>query len=82
VNPDWPAGKPAPVDDPPKVAAKVAATLNGAPVQVASAVLAPGLAGFYLVEIELPGLVNYGPADLSIEVGGNTSNAARVYIGP
>jgi uncharacterized protein (TIGR03437 family) len=81
VNPDWPAGKPAPADDPPKVAATVAATLNGAPVQVASAVLAPGLAGFYLVEIELPSLVNYGPAELSIEAGGHTSNAVRVYIG-
>ncbi len=82
VNPDWPAGKPAPANDPPKVAATVAASLNGAPVQVASAVLAPGLAGFYLVEIELPSLINYGPAELSIEAGGHTSNSVRVYIGP
>jgi uncharacterized protein (TIGR03437 family) len=82
VNPDWPAGKPAPADNPPRVAATVSAFLNNSPVQVASAVLAPGLAGFYLVEIALPSLVNYGPAELSIEAGGQTSNAVRVYIEP
>ncbi len=82
VNPDWPAGKPAPADNPPRVAATVSAFLNNSPVQVASAVMAPGLAGFYLVEIALPSLVNYGPAELSIEAGGQTSNAVRVYIEP
>jgi uncharacterized protein (TIGR03437 family) len=80
VTPDWPAGKPAPENDPPKVAAAVSAYLDRTPVQVTRAVLAPGLAGIYLVEIELPSLVNYGPADLSIEAGGHTSNLVRVYI--
>jgi uncharacterized protein (TIGR03437 family) len=82
VNPDWPAGKPAPADDPPTVAAPVTAYLNGNPVQVTRQVLAPGYTGFYLVEIELPKLVNYGPAQLSIEAGGHASNPVRVYIEP
>jgi hypothetical protein len=50
-------------------------------VQVTRAVLAT-LPGFYLVEIELPSLVKYGPADLSIEAGGHTSDPVRVYIEP
>ena len=81
VNPDWPAGKPAPTDDPPKVAAAVTAYLDRTAVPVTRAVLAT-LPGFYLVEIELPSLVNYGPADLVVEAGGHTSNPVRVYIEP
>jgi uncharacterized protein (TIGR03437 family) len=82
VNPEWPAGKPAPADDPPTVAAPVTAYLNGNPVPVTRQVLAPGYTGFYLVEVELPTLVNAGPADLSIEAGGHASNPVRVYIEP
>jgi uncharacterized protein (TIGR03437 family) len=81
VNPDWPAGKAAPAYDPPKVAAAVTVYLDRTAVQVTRAVLAT-LPGFYLVEIELPSLVNYGPADLSIEAGGHTSDPVRVYIEP
>ena len=82
VTPDWPAGKAAPAYDPPKVAAVVTAHLDRTAVTVTRAVLAPGLPGFYLVEIELPSLVNYGPADLVVEAGGHTSNPVRVYIEP
>jgi uncharacterized protein (TIGR03437 family) len=82
VTPDWPAGAPPPENNPPKVAATVSAHLNRAPVDVTRAVLAPGLPGFYLVEIELPSLVNYGPAELSIEVGGHASDPVRLYIEP
>jgi uncharacterized protein (TIGR03437 family) len=82
VTPDWPAGKAVPANDPPKVATTVTAFLNRTPVRVTSAVLAPSYTGSYLVEIELPSLVNYGPAELSIEAGGNTSNPVRVYIEP
>lgn len=82
VTPDWPSGKAAPVENPPRVAATVIAYLNRSPVRVSSAVLAPGYTGFYLVEIELPSLVNYGPAELFIEAGGHTSNPVRVYIEP
>ncbi len=82
VNPDWPDGKPAPVNNPPAVVATVTAYLNRTPVEVTRQVLAPGLAGFYLVEIELPQLVNYGPAELYLEAGGHASNPVRVYIEP
>jgi uncharacterized protein (TIGR03437 family) len=82
VNPDWPAGKAAPAEDPPQVAATVAAYLGGNPVPVTRSVLAPGYTGLYLVEIELPSLVNSGPAELYVEAGGHTSNPVRVYIEP
>jgi uncharacterized protein (TIGR03437 family) len=45
-------------------------------------VLAPGYIGFYLVEIAVPKLVNYGPAELYIDVDGASSNRVRVYIEP
>jgi uncharacterized protein (TIGR03437 family) len=82
VNPDWPAGVEAPAANPPSVIAKVTAHLDRIPVPVMRAVLAPGLTGFYLVELELPRIVNYGPVELDLEAGGHTSNRVRVYIEP
>jgi len=81
VTPDWPTGIAAPLDNPPKVAAAVGAFLDRQPVEVTRAVLAPYI-GYYLVEIEVPKIVNYGPAELYIEVGGEASNRVRVYIEP
>jgi uncharacterized protein (TIGR03437 family) len=81
VNPDWPTGIAAPQENPPQVAATVQAYLDRQPVEVTRAVLAPYI-GFYLVEIEVPKIVNYGPAELYIDVGGQTSNRVRVYIQP
>ena len=63
VTPDWPTGFAAPVDNPPKVAATVTALLDRQPVEVTKAVLAPYI-GYYLIEIEVPKIVNYGPAEL------------------
>jgi uncharacterized protein (TIGR03437 family) len=63
------------------VAATVTAYLDRQPVEVSRAVLAPYI-GFYMVEIEVPKIVNYGPAELYIEVGGKASNRVRVYIEP
>lgn len=81
VIPDWPTGIAAPVDNPPKVAAPVVAYLDRQQVEVTKAVLAPYI-GYYLIEIEVPKIVNYGPAELYLEVGGQTSNRVRVYIEP
>jgi uncharacterized protein (TIGR03437 family) len=81
VTPDWPTGLAAPVDNPPTVAAPVLAYLDRQPVEVTKAVLAPYI-GYYLIEIEVPKIVNYGPAELYLEVGGQTSNRVRVYIEP
>ena len=82
VQPAWPTGLPAPADVPHTVAATVRALLDRAPVQVTRAILAPGYVGMYLVEIEIPNIVNYGPAELYIEVDGQPSNRVRVYIEP
>ena len=79
VNPDWRAGVPAP-EDPPVVVAKVEATLNGTPVEVTRATLAPGYVGLYLVEVQLPGLVNAGAADFSLVVNGEASNHVKILL--
>lgn len=82
VEPDWPAGTPAPLADPPRVIATVHAYLDQTPVEVTRAVLASGYIGFYLVEIQLPRIVNAGPAELYIEAEGQPSNRVRLYIEP
>jgi uncharacterized protein (TIGR03437 family) len=82
VAPEWPTGLAAPPENPPRVAGLVNAYLDRAPVEVTRAVLAPGYIGFYLVEIAVPKLVNYGPAELYIDVDGASSNRVRVYIEP
>ena len=82
VRPDWPAGTPAPIDNTPQVVAPVTAYLDREPVEVLRAVLAPGYIGVYLVEIELPVILQYGMAELYIQVAGQESNRVRVYIEP
>jgi uncharacterized protein (TIGR03437 family) len=82
VTPDWPAGLAAPAENPPKVAAAVNVYLDRQPVEVTRAVLAPGYVGLYLVEINVPKIANYGPAELYVEAGGAASNRVRVYIEP
>jgi uncharacterized protein (TIGR03437 family) len=82
VNPDWPAGLAAPLENPPRLAGTVRALLDRFPVEVTSATLAPGYTGLYLVEVEIPKIVNFGPAELYLEVDGQASNAVRVYIEP
>lgn len=82
VDPNWPAGTPAPLSDPPQVIAHLQAYLDQRPVEVSRAVLAPGYVGFYLIEIELPRIVNSGPAELYIEAEGQPSNHVRLYIEP
>ena len=82
VTPDWPTGLAAPLENSPRVAGTVHAYLDRAPVEVTRAALAPGYIGFYLVEIAVPKIVNYGPAELYIDVDGASSNRVRVYIEP
>ncbi|HXP84513.1 MAG TPA: hypothetical protein VN841_07330 [Bryobacteraceae bacterium] len=84
VTPEWPTGMavPASLDNPPRVVAPMKAWLDRAPVEITRAVLAPGYVGFYLIEVEIPKIVNYGPAELYIEAAGASSNRVRVYIEP
>lgn len=80
VRPDWPAGLAAPLENAPKVIAPVRVWLSGVPLDVTRATLAPGYVGFYLVEVQLPELLNDGPAELLIEAGGSRSNPVRIYL--
>jgi uncharacterized protein (TIGR03437 family) len=82
VNPDWPTGTPAPLTDSPRVVAPVRAFLDREAIEVSRAVLAPQYVGFYLIEIQLPRIVNAGPAELYIEAEGQASNRVRLYIEP
>jgi uncharacterized protein (TIGR03437 family) len=80
VTPQWPTGLAAPLENPPAVSATVKAYLDRVPVQVTRATLAPGYVGLYLVELQLPALVNAGPAELYISADGQESNRVRVYL--
>jgi uncharacterized protein (TIGR03437 family) len=82
VNPGWPTGLAAPLENPPAVAANVKAYLERAPVAVTRASLAPGYVGLYLIELQLPAIVNAGPAELYIAADGQESNRVRVYLQP
>jgi len=80
VNPDWPTGLAAPLKDPPRVTAAVHAYLDGSPVEVTQATLAPGYVGFYLIEIQMPRIANTGAAELYLEAEGQQSNRVRLYV--
>lgn len=80
VRPDWPTGLEAPLKDPPKVMAAVHAYLDGSPVEVTQATLWPGYIGFYSIEIQIPRIVNNGPAELYVEAEGQPSNHVRLYV--
>jgi uncharacterized protein (TIGR03437 family) len=60
----------------------VKAYLDRAPVEVTRATLAPGYIGLYLIELQLPALVNAGPSELYITANGQDSNRVRVYLEP
>jgi uncharacterized protein (TIGR03437 family) len=82
VRPDWPTGLAAPLENPPAVVAAVKAYVDRAPVDVTQATLAPGYIGLYIIELQLPNLVNAGPAELYITAGGQESNRVRIYLEP
>lgn len=80
VKPDWPTGLPAPMKDPPQVVATVHAYLDGSPVEVLQASLAPEYVGFYLIEIQIPRILDNGPTELYVEAEGQQSNRVRLYV--
>jgi uncharacterized protein (TIGR03437 family) len=82
VQPEWTAGLPTPLQDPPKVSAQVKAFLDGAPLQVTRATLAPGYVGFYVVEVQLPAINNFGGSLLYISADGQDSNRVPIVIEP
>jgi uncharacterized protein (TIGR03437 family) len=80
VAPEWPSGVPAPAANTPRVVAPVSAYIDRVPVRVARANLAPGYVGLYLVEIEIPDVVNVGPAELYIDAGGQQSGRVSLNL--
>lgn len=82
VRPGWPTGQAAPMDNPPAVATDVKAYLDGVPLQVTRATLAPGYIGFYLIEAQLPSIANLGTSELYISAGGQDSNRVQVVLEP
>ena len=82
VRPNWPTGVPAPLNDPPETVEPVKAYLNGAPLRVVSSTLAGGYIGTYIVQVELPAVLNSGSAELAIEAGNRLSNAVRIFTEP
>lgn len=80
VSPDWPTGMPAPIDSPPVVRGAVTAFLDGMPVEVVRATLAPGYVGYYIVELQLPQIVNRGANEFTLVMNGERSNRVKLYL--
>ena len=82
VDPQWPTGMAAPMENPPAVSAAVRVYLDRSPVQVTRATLLPGYIGFYLIEVQLPAITNAGTSELFISADGQESNRVQVVIEP
>jgi uncharacterized protein (TIGR03437 family) len=82
VEPEWPTGLAGPLENAPRVTTPVRAYLEREPVEVTRATLAPGYIGMYLVEVQLPSIVNRGTAELYIEAQNQQSNRIRIYLEP
>jgi len=82
VTPQWPTGVPAPLDSPPAVSGVVTAFLDGRPIEVTRAILAPGYVGYYVVELQIPSIVNRGASELRIVMNGAESNRVKIYLEP
>jgi uncharacterized protein (TIGR03437 family) len=82
VTPDWPTGMQAPLENPPAVVAQIRAYLDGKPLQVTRATLLPGYIGFYLIEVQLPSIVNAGTSELYVGADNQESNRVQVWIEP
>jgi uncharacterized protein (TIGR03437 family) len=80
VRPEWPTGRAAPLENPPSVVASVQAYLDGQAVEVVKATLVPGYIGFYLIEVQLPLVMNAGTSELYITADGQESNRVPVAV--
>lgn len=60
----------------------VTAFIDGTPVPVTHATLAPGYVGYYLVELQIPSIVNRGTSELRILMNGEESNRVKLYLEP
>ena len=81
VDPPWPAGVAAPELGAPQPRASIAASLDGAPLEVLSAKLAGGYTGVYVVEAAIPATARPGSARLVISADAQSSEAVELVIG-
>ena len=70
------------MENAPRVVTPVQAYLEREPIEVTRATLAAGYIGMYLVEVQLPSIVNRGTAELYIEAQNQQSNRIRIYLEP
>jgi uncharacterized protein (TIGR03437 family) len=82
VRPDWPTGLPAPLLNPPTAVATVRVFLDGVSLPATRATLDPGQVGFYLVEVQLPVVMNFGSSQIWIAADGQESNRVQVVVEP
>jgi uncharacterized protein (TIGR03437 family) len=82
VQPEWPTNVPAPLDNSPAVVASVRVYLDGQPLQVTRATLAPSYIGFYLIEAQLPSITNLGTSELYLTADGQESNRVQIVMAP
>lgn len=80
VSPAWPTGLPAPSVNPPKAVAAIRVFLDKTPIEVTRATLAPGYIGFYVVEAQIPDVVNQGPAEIFIESQNQASSRVSIVL--
>jgi uncharacterized protein (TIGR03437 family) len=62
------------------VLAPIEVMVNGQSLRVVRATLAANLAGTYMVEVELPEVVNAGPAEISVSASGIASKVTRIWL--
>jgi uncharacterized protein (TIGR03437 family) len=79
VNPPAVTGAAAPVP-PPQTVLQVQAYIAGVPAQVTYAGLAPGFAGLYQINVQVPANTPSGVQDLQVWEAGASSNAVTVAI--
>jgi uncharacterized protein (TIGR03437 family) len=79
VSPAVATGAPAPVP-PSRTVSRVSAYIGGTPAQVSYAGVAPGFAGLYQVNVQVPATTPPGAQNLQISIGGASSNTVTISI--
>lgn len=79
VNPAVATGAPAPVP-PSRAVSPVSVNIGGSPAEVTYAGVAPGFAGLYQVNVQVPVTTPPGAQDLQISTGGATSNTVTIAV--
>jgi uncharacterized protein (TIGR03437 family) len=70
----------APLVPPQRTAQAVEVSIAGAPAQVSYAGLAPGFAGLYQINAQIPANMPAGDQEIRISIGGAVSNAVTIAV--